>query len=213
MAILLGFLTTLLTIVFLVILSWTGYLVHTFALFFVIPVGALVAGACCSSGFYWWNYTQKQHASIDALLGMTLGVLGFAGLYTVLYLSANNAQWTSFGDYLLRQVGSRQSNLLFVAKRVPIPTGSISMGLGYNLMKFALEAFGFLGGGFLGFVLFDKGTMHLTTDKKASSVIYLSTDVSVTRCVGCNRTLRLPKNLGDRSVRCPTCRKEFRPVI
>jgi hypothetical protein len=64
----------------------TGYYIHAWSVFFVIPVGALAAGIGCGAGvFYALIFSGKRPQAAHYLLSAALALAGFVGVYLALY--------------------------------------------------------------------------------------------------------------------------------
>lgn len=88
--ILLGVISTAITIfIAIATIAFTGYYLHSFSLFFVIPIGALLAGALCSSGlFLGLHFCRRKSVTFHNFIALCLGVIGFLGIYYGLYATA-----------------------------------------------------------------------------------------------------------------------------
>jgi predicted Zn finger-like uncharacterized protein len=176
-AILLGGISTIITILLVVVVVvFTGYHIHSFSLFFVIPIGGLFAGAFCGSGVLWGlHLTRRKPANLHRWASLTLGIIGFIGtyygLYATTYVSSDmkinhkfeglhisnfvykdTGKEINFYSYLIDEVRNRQSTFIIgvgkSGKQIPIPIGSVGLGSVYNFIKFGLEGIGFILGSF-----------------------------------------------------------------
>lgn len=173
MAIVLGILTTLLSIgIALVFSLFIGFSLSSLSLFFVIPVGGIAFGALASLGFY---YYLKKKSTIELkhyFIGGFLGIVAFIGIpfleYQMTYISVDGAinyqfegehisyfslndKPMTFSNYLSFTLETSEMTLKL--RRGPVKRG-IETGSGFNNFKFIAEGVGFLiGGFFLGFFL------------------------------------------------------------
>lgn len=99
-----GFLATIILIV--LFNHITGFELHSFSLFFIIPVGGLLVGAGASVGFFYGRI--KYHKPIRGnqyLVGALLGLTAFFGVYYVSYLTTyvapgNEINYSFKGDHI-----------------------------------------------------------------------------------------------------------------
>jgi|GEM_PF-3619182 hypothetical protein len=81
--------TTLLAVLLLLAQASVGVLAHSTFVLFIIPVGALAAGAVCSSGiFLRLRFSALPVSWKHRLLAGSLGLLAFAATYAGMYVSA-----------------------------------------------------------------------------------------------------------------------------
>lgn len=98
----LGFIGTILIIV--LFNHLTGFELHSFTFFFIVPLGGLLVGAAAASGLFYGHLRYNKPVNKNHyLLGAALGVVAFFGVYYVSYLTtyinANNEINYSFdGD-------------------------------------------------------------------------------------------------------------------
>jgi hypothetical protein len=177
MIIILGILSTF-SVIFLSILGLeiTGFYLHSFSLFFIFPVGGMIAGMGCGAGVYWGLLLSGTRAeSNHHIIAVVFSLFGFFGVYYGLYATTyitpdmninhrfegshiskftykNSGEKVTFSAFLVDKVRSRSSSFFVgVGRRgrsIPIPVGSYGMGSTYNWMKFGFEGIGFLFGGF-----------------------------------------------------------------
>ncbi|MFA7676259.1 MAG: hypothetical protein WCY28_02520 [Candidatus Shapirobacteria bacterium] len=101
---LIGFLATIVLVV--LFNHITGFEIHSFSLFFIIPVGGLLVGAGASAGFFYGQI--KYHKPIrknQYLIGALLGFIAFFGVYYVSYLTTyvapdNEINYSFEGDHI-----------------------------------------------------------------------------------------------------------------
>src|SRR4051794_31335094 len=68
----------------------TGYELHSFKMFVILPVGGLISGMGCGYGVaYAARVAGRRPSTGDALLGGALALAGFLGIYYVLYASSH----------------------------------------------------------------------------------------------------------------------------
>lgn len=174
----LGTLTTAAVIAgIVVVVALTGFLLQSFSVLFVIPIGAGLAGAGCGAGVFlallWLN---KRPAGLHYWLATILGLAGFIGTYLALYLTTYvtkdltlNHSFTgvpisavlSFFDYLRMDVGNRESTFFINVGHAHVPIGmehGIQLGPVINWVGFAFESVGYVVGGLLAgyFILGDR---------------------------------------------------------
>jgi len=173
----LGVLSTAITI-FIVIatVAFTGYYIHSFSLFFLIPFGALAAGALCSSGLFWGiRLTRRKAVTLHSFLALCLGALGLIGIYYGLYATAyvssdmrinhlfegehisnfvykDTEEQVTFKSYFIDGIRSRSTTFIIgigqSRKMIPIPLGSVGLPSVLNWIDFIIEVLGFILGSF-----------------------------------------------------------------
>ena len=164
-----GILTTAAVIIgIVVVVAFTGFLVQSFSVFFLIPIGAGFAGVGCGAGVFlallWLN---KRPERLHYWLATLLGLGGFIGTYLALYLttyvtkdlSVNHSfngvpisAVLSFLEYLRMDVGSRETTFFVSVGRAHIPVfmpHGFQLGPVVNWIGFALESVGYVVGGLL----------------------------------------------------------------
>ncbi len=170
----LGLITTILLVV--LFNHLTGYEIHSFALWFVIPVGGGLVGAGAASGlFYGYLRYNKPVTGKVYLLGMLLGIIAFYGIYYVSYVttyvdSDNKTNYSFKGDPLSTYEFDGQpitfSKYLELKKesvthqifyRVPIHSGEYTTGKTTNTLSFYLQLLAaIIGGAVVGLAIIDK---------------------------------------------------------
>lgn len=66
----------------------TGYQLHTFALWFIIPVGGLIVGAAAASGLFYGHLKENKPVGVrEYVIGAIMGLVAFYGINYVSYLT------------------------------------------------------------------------------------------------------------------------------
>jgi hypothetical protein len=165
----LGVITTISVIVgIVVVVALSGFLVQSFTLLFVIPIGGVIAGAGCALGVFlgllWLN---RKPAPIHMKLAAALAIIGFIGTYMALYLTTyvgpdrtlNHSfegiplsDFMSFFDYLQMDISNRASTFFLNVGHAHIPIGLDKGGFNLgplNWASFIAEPIGYIAGGLL----------------------------------------------------------------
>ncbi len=148
----------------------SGYELHSFNLWFIIPVGALLVGAASTAGMFYGHLRYNRPVTgKHYLLGLVLGVVALYGVYYVSYLTTYitpdneinysfngehisnyeiDGEQITFGKYL--EITRQSSEHQFFFRGVPRGEG-YETGEGVNTFYFWLQiigaALGGIGGG------------------------------------------------------------------
>lgn len=144
----------------------SGYELHSFNLWFIIPIGALLVGAGATSGLFYGHLRYNKPVSKNQyLLGLALGVTALFGVYYVsyqtTYITADNeinysfkgdpistyeinGEPITFGKYL--EITRQSSSHQFFFRGVPRGE-SYDTGEGVNTFYFWLQLIGAALGG------------------------------------------------------------------
>jgi len=176
LGIVLGMMTTCLTIILAVgMVAYTGLYLHSFSVFFIIPLGALVSGGLCGSGVYGILFLAgRKPTFVHHLVAVFLGACGFVGIYYGLYATAyvtpdmkinhmfqgehisnfvysDTGEPVTFASFIMDEVRSRTTTVLFrVGGGAPSIVPRVGLGSTINWIDFGIEVIGFLLGSTIG---------------------------------------------------------------
>lgn len=186
MFILYGFISVI-TILFIdcLIMLLSGFSIHNFNLWFIIPAGGLIEGALCGIGIF--LYLMKKNLKISAKHIISSGLIAFIAFWAITYFTYastyidngkvnnifkgehisnymyNDRKVFTFSNYLNYQFENAETSIQYRGRNVG---SSTNLGKGINKVSFYVSSLGFLIGGLAVGLIFLGNTVYCDKCKR-----------------------------------------------